>query len=525
MILASSPIRCSSPVTSGGVEGVLIESWEANEDYTVHTWTVRDGISFHDGTPLDAAAVAFNINACRFSPLTGAALTSIADVQADGQVLTITTASPHVPLAENFAGEPSTCKYMLSPTWLSSLPDIPFRTEGTPFYSEEIAATPADGDPAAPVGVGAFVFESYTPGNGNSFVGVRNEDYWRGPNGSTGEDLPYLDQIEFVVAVDIASRSAALRSGEFDVIHTANSDEIAALQDDDEINVIAANDFGETSYIMLNTAEGENAALGGVPMDPEGVNASSPFLNLSCRKALAHATDNARLADERGAGIVEPANGPFPPGTIGYLEDTGYPQFDIDAAQAEFETCKADAGTDTIQIVFNTTNDPFNIETNQLVADMWGEAFGDEIEVSIAPIEQGQYIGLALTGCLPGLRLAQSRRYRSRSAVPVVDRPPRRHRSVRWRSTSAASRTPSSTRTSPSSVRAPIRPYARRPPKRSTDPSVRTSGTSGTPGRSGASPPVLRSRTSPHRRPRTIRHLRPTVAGRHEIAQVLVPRG
>ncbi len=394
-ILQTISDRLFGPLADGGVGGVLVETAEANEDYTVHTWTIRDGISFHDGTPLDAEAVAFNINACRGSGLTGPALSNIANVEADGQVLTLTTNTPHVPLPENFAA--GQCSYMMSPTWLASLDDIPFRVEGGPFYSEEVAATPGGGDPAAPVGVGAFVFESYTPGNGNSFVATKNPDYWRGPNGITGEELPYLDEVEIVVAVDIASRTLALQSGEFDIIHTANADEIAALQDDGEVNVIAANDFGETSHIMLNAAQGDNAILG-VPMDPEGANASSALLHKSCRRALAHATDNGRIAEERGAGLVEPANGPFPPGTIGYLEDTGYPAYDVDAALVEWEQCKTDAGTDTIQIVFNTTNDPFNVETNQMVADMWGEAFGDEIEVSIAPIEQGQYIGLALVG-------------------------------------------------------------------------------------------------------------------------------
>ena len=133
-------------------------------------------------------------------------------------------------------------------------------------------------------------------------------------------------------------------------------------------------------------------------MDPEGANVDSPLLHLSCRRALAHAIDRQRLADERNAGLVAPANGPFPPGALGYLADTGYPDFDIDAAQAEFEQCKVDAGTDTIQFTYNTTNDPFNVETNRLIASMWTEAFGDGVQTSVQPIEQGQYIGLALTG-------------------------------------------------------------------------------------------------------------------------------
>ncbi len=404
MILRSVTDPLFYPLEEVGAVGPhLIESWEANEDNTVHTWQVRDGVQFHDGTPLDAAAVAFNLNACRFSSLTGPALSGIADIQADGQTLTITTSSPWAPLVANFGG--STCSYMFSPAWLASLPDIPFRTEGAPFFSEEIAATPADGDPAAPVGTGAFVFESYTPGNGNSFVAVKNENYWRGPNGVTGESLPYLDKVEYVVAVDIASRSSALESGQFDIIHTSNADEIKTFQDDGEFPMITASDFGATSYILLNVAAGENPTLAflqgldaPVPMDPNGLNDGNPLVHLSCRRALAHATDSQRVADERGAGIVEVANGPFPPGSIGYLEDTGYPQFDIAAAQAEFETCKADAGTDVIQFTYNTTNDPFNVETNQLIASMWADAFGDEIQVTITPVEQGQYIGLALTG-------------------------------------------------------------------------------------------------------------------------------
>ena len=44
----------------------LVESVEPNDDYTEWTLTIKDGITFHDGTPLDGAAVKFNIDACRW---------------------------------------------------------------------------------------------------------------------------------------------------------------------------------------------------------------------------------------------------------------------------------------------------------------------------------------------------------------------------------------------------------------------------------------------------------------------------
>ena len=104
------------------------------------------------------------------------------------------------------------------------------------------------------------------------------------------------------------------------------------------------------------------------------------------------------MIEERGAGLVLPANGPFPPGSIGYLEDNGYPEYDVDKANEEMDQCLGELGTDSIDFRFDTTNDPFNVETGALVQSMWGEAFGDRVRSTITPIEQGQYIGLALIG-------------------------------------------------------------------------------------------------------------------------------
>jgi peptide/nickel transport system substrate-binding protein len=380
----------------GEIVPLLAESVDHNDDYTEWTITLKDGIKFHDGTPLDAEAVKFNIETCVGSPLTGAAYASVGPITASGQTVTIATKNgPWVALPAYFGY--GACGYMFSKDWLSSLPDVPHRSPNNPFYDAALAATPADGDPAAPIGLGAFKFESYEPGNGNSFRAVRNEDYWRGPNGITGENLPYLDAIEAVASVDIDSRANALRSGEFDIMHTANAETIAELMDDDSVETVTSDRYGETNYIMLNTAQGTNL-MTGAQIDPQGANADNPMLNLHCRRALAHGIDLDRLAEERGGGISTPANGPFPPGSRGYLEDSGYPAYDVDEAQAEMDTCLSDLGTESISFDFNTTNDPFNVETNTLIVSMWQEAFGDEVNANITPIEQGQYIGIALLG-------------------------------------------------------------------------------------------------------------------------------
>jgi peptide/nickel transport system substrate-binding protein len=374
----------------GTTQPLLVESVEHNADYTQWTLHIRNGIKFHDGTSLDGAAVKFNLESCKYSPLTATAFSSVDTVAASGQDVVITTkGGPWVALPTYL--QYGSCGYMMSADWLASLPDVPQRNDKTPVYDAALAATPADGDPAKPVGLGAFTFESYTPGNGNSFKAVRNEDYWRGPKGITGEDLPYLDAIEAVVAVDIDSRTNAVRAGQFDVMHTANADSISTLKDDSDLETIYTTRYGDTGYAMLNLAQGAT-------IDPEGKNAASPLLVLECRRALAEAIDQERYVLERAGGLAEPANGPFPPGSVGYLEDTGYPTYDVAAAQADMDTCLQTLGTDHITFNYNTTNDPFNVESNTLITSMWSDAFGDKVDAKIVPIEQGQYIGLALTG-------------------------------------------------------------------------------------------------------------------------------
>ncbi len=395
--------------SDGEIVPYLVESETPSADFMEWTLTIRGGITFHDGTPLDGEAVAYNINLCRLSQLTGPAWLGVDSVVGDGQTVTV-TASPGQPLAAGIgpAARAEVCGQMFSPAWMETLPNNPlYVSPASPLPAEarEAARASASGDPSAPVGLGAFKFVSYTPGNGNSFVAERNPDYWRGPNGITGEELPYLDEIEFVVAVDIQGRSNGLKAGQFDIIHTANADEISKYEGDADFVTLQANDYGETSHNLINVASGVNPWLQAVrqaaepiPMDPLGLNATNPLVHLSCRKALAHAFDGERFANERHQGLVKVANGPFPPGSMGYLEDSGYPSYDLEAAQAEFEQCKADSGQNPVAFAFNTTNDAFNVESNELIVSMWTDAFGDELAVSITPIEQGQYINLALAG-------------------------------------------------------------------------------------------------------------------------------
>lgn len=336
----------------------LFTRWEANDDYTEWTFTVRDGVTFHDGTALDGEAVADNLRRHQASFLTGLAVRDFDTVTADGQTVTITLLRPFAQLPLIFSGQ---LGYVASPAWLAEV-------------DEDSAKA------LQPVGTGAFRFKSYTPGNGNSFVAECNPDYWR-------EGMPQLDEVEFRVLADIQSRANALISGEIDVMHTANADEIAKFRErTDQFALTEITDVRETVYILLNNAPEVSLAAGD---DPE----PNPLADVRVRRALAHATDNETLIEARGAGIVPEANGPFPPGNLGHLDDTGYPEYDPDAARALVDEWEAENGD--LEVAYATTSDPFNRVTAGLLKEMW-EQVG--ISTRIDTVEQAQFITQALTG-------------------------------------------------------------------------------------------------------------------------------
>jgi peptide/nickel transport system substrate-binding protein len=335
----------------GEVQPNLLESFEANEDNTEWTLTPKQGITFHDGTPFDAAAIVANLEAHRASFLTGKALLNVAStaVSPDGASAIVTMNEPWARFPVFLAGQ---IGYMASPTWL--------------------AATVEDSTlEARPVGTGPFVFESYEAGG--SFVATKNAEYWRADEG-----LPYLDQIEFRVLADGQARKSALVNGDIDMMHTANGELIQELRDDDSVELTESSSYGETDYTLLNVD------------DPE-----SHLNDVRIRRALAMAVDRQVYVDRRNAGVGEVANGPFSPDQAGYLEDSGFPEYDPEGARELVEEYKAEKGIDTVEIPYTTTNDTLNLQTGELLKQFW-EQVG--FSIPLAQIEQGQFIVTALTG-------------------------------------------------------------------------------------------------------------------------------
>jgi peptide/nickel transport system substrate-binding protein len=326
----------------------LAQSLTPNADYTVWTITVRPNIKFHDGTPLNGASITTMFNAHLKSPLTRPALAPIASVKTTGDLTSeITMSTPWVTFPNSLT---------------SQLGMVPAASMFNPDGSG------TDAGQRAPVGTGPFVFSSWEPDK--SFTATKNPTYWR-----TG--LPYLNSIEFRPIPDSGTRTSALRSGDINMMHTSDFQQVVKLRQsakDGQLQIVEDNGEGEEDFLIVNTA------------DPQ-------VSDVRVRKAMAQALDRKAINAAINAGIAEDATGVFKPTSKWYVE-TDYPQYDPAAAKAAIQAYTAETGK-VPTFTIGTTNNPLNQQQAQLIQQMFNDA-GMKTEVKIT--EQAAFIADAVQG-------------------------------------------------------------------------------------------------------------------------------
>ncbi|MCS7240683.1 MAG: ABC transporter substrate-binding protein, partial [Candidatus Bipolaricaulota bacterium] len=266
-----------APGTTEIVPG-LAQSWEVSEDGLVYTFYLRKGVNFHDGTPLTAEAVKFNVDrqidpnhpyhstgVFAYAEFTFGMVDSVTVL--DDFVVQFKLKHPFAPFLRNMA--------MASAAIISP--------EAIKRYQADIAINP--------VGTGPFKFKEWTPGV--RIVLERNDNYW-------GERA-LLDELVFRPIVNPQSRLAALEAGEVDFIVNPPPEDVARLRENPNLQVVT--ELGQhTWWIALNCQR-------------------PPFNNVLVRQAVHHAIDKNAIVEGilRNTGIV--ATNPLPPNVWSYTEE------------------------------------------------------------------------------------------------------------------------------------------------------------------------------------------------------------
>ena len=331
----------TAPNADGEITPFLAESFTPNDDFTEWTFVLREGVTFHDGTPLTAEVVKNNIDAYRGayegrSPvLFSFVLQDIESVEAvDALTVKVTTSRPWVSFPWTM--------------WSSARFGIMAQSQ---LDSENCADDM--------VGTGPFALESASDWVvGEQMTLQKNADYWQ--SDENGVQLPYLDTLIYKPIPDGTQRVSALETGDVQMIHTSNTEDmvnrLAPLADSGDLNVYQTDAFGEVTYTMLNVTK-------------------PPFDNKNARLAVAAGLDIELLDEVRGGGIATVAKGPFQADVLGHLEDTGFPDFDPQAAMDAAAAYEAETGQ-PLEFTYSTTA----VESNTLTAQ---EIQGQLAEVGI----------------------------------------------------------------------------------------------------------------------------------------------
>jgi peptide/nickel transport system substrate-binding protein len=268
-------------LSDGSVVPALAQSWTISDDGLVYTFTLHDGVTFHDGSTLDAEDVKFSLDRARAEDSTNAQkglFAQIADVTVvDPLTVQVTLSQPNGAFLFNMA-------------WGDAV-----------IVAPESAATNASN----PVGTGPYRFVNWVQGDRIELE--RNADYWGA--------APALASATFRFISDPTAAFAAVMAEDVDVFSGFPAPEnLPQFEADPRFQVIVGSTEGETILAMNNK--------------------QPPFDNVLVRQAVAHAIDRQAIIDGAMFGYGTPIGTHFAPHNPAYLDLTGLSVHDVEVARA-----------------------------------------------------------------------------------------------------------------------------------------------------------------------------------------------
>ncbi|WP_375687725.1 ABC transporter substrate-binding protein [Pseudooceanicola sp. LIPI14-2-Ac024] len=313
--------------------GQLATDWTWNEDQTQITMKLREGVTFHDGTPFNAEAVAYNIERSQTleESRRKSEVASITGTEVLGEYeIRLDLAQPDATLLAQLADRAG---MMISPTAAQAA--------GADFGSN-------------PVCSGPFAFDNRVAQD--RIVLKKFADYWNA-------DEIHFDTVTYLPIPDNTVRLANLQSGDVDLVDRVSATDLEQAKADPKVQIASAVSLGYQG-ITINVGNGEKAD------NPLGQDAR-------IRRALSLSIDREALNQVVFNGAFAAGNQPFPPNSPWFDQDYPIPARDVDAAKALLAEAGYPDGL-TIQIQAPNSTEPQQVM--QVVQAMAAEA-GITIEI------------------------------------------------------------------------------------------------------------------------------------------------
>ncbi|MCH9640815.1 MAG: ABC transporter substrate-binding protein [Actinomycetia bacterium] len=304
------------------MQPALAKSWEVSPDGLTWTFHLRDGVTFHDGTPLTADDVVFSYRRIMDENLANVdKFSAVTAVEApDPSTVVIRTDRPVPNMLTNLGG-------------FKGMAIVSRRN----VESGQIATHP--------IGTGPFSFLDQR--SGDSITLAANPDYWGGPPGIPGVTFRFISEPSTALS--------ALQAGEIDWTDSIPPQRVAQLEDDDSVTlaVTPSNDYW---YLALNEAR-------------------EPWNDVRVRQAIAYAIDRGAIVQATSYGTATANQLAIPEGNPWYTAYDRYGQDDPENSARALGLDNArellrEAGVQPTNLdMLVTTDYPETVIAAQIIAD------------------------------------------------------------------------------------------------------------------------------------------------------------
>jgi len=326
---------------TGALVPLLATEWSTSEDGLTMDLTLREGVVFHDGTPLTADVVVWNferlldpnVNVPRRGPY--APIESVEAVDDLHVRLHLSQPAPYM------AGA-------LTQTTAAIVSPASIDLEGNSY--ENITHL---------VGTGPYTFTSRS--FGERIVVTRFEDYW-------GEK-PYYDEVVFHIVPEATTRESLLLSGQVDMIILPPASDIPALEANPAVEVV----FGpsnRTIFIVINTSK--------PPLDDARV-----------RQALNYAVDKEAIVQGILFGAADVMDAPMAESLFGYTSIGAYP-YDPERARELLAEAGVEPGELTLDFMSPTGRYVQDFPASQAIANYLADV---GITANVRTMDWPTYVG------------------------------------------------------------------------------------------------------------------------------------
>ncbi|SEL71136.1 ABC transporter substrate-binding protein [Paenibacillus sp. OK003] len=262
----------------GSIKPWLAKEWSVSEDGKSYTFKLREDVKFHDGTPFNAEAVKFNLDRV-IDPTTKAA-NSLALIRPYSSSEVIDEYTIKVNLeqpSQAFLGNLSQALLgIVSPTAAKK-------------YGDQLGKNP--------VGTGPYTFVKWD--ENADIVVAKNKDYNWAPATVENEGAPHIDTITFKIVPEEATRIGSVQSKQVLAAETVPPQNIAALKNDPNQQLLQANTVGLPYTLFFNLRK-------------------APWDDVKVRQAVQSAVDVESIVKTLYLGNYERAWSALSPGILGY---------------------------------------------------------------------------------------------------------------------------------------------------------------------------------------------------------------